>query len=278
MIQNKLTHLEIQKAAYDVLQRVVKVCEIHNLKYVLAYGTLLGAVRHQNFIPWDDDIDIMMPLEHYMELREILNDNASEHGLKLHDSDTNEYYPYLIGRVDDGKTKIVRTDELDYDIGVFVDIYPIQKLGSSIVSARGRAFLLGILSSLYFASTRIKTEPYARGKLHRKAIIRFAQKVGHRRLKKLIYLIAKSASEQKSTDYVAPCIWMSPKSSKNIYSATIFEDCDRLLFGKKKFAVPKYYHMILKNYYGDYMQFPPKELQKPHHEYSAYYRSLKKSR
>ena len=66
----RLTHKELQDFSLEILTDIADFCEKEGLKYSLAYGTLLGAIRHKGFIPWDDDIDIIMPREDYNRFRE----------------------------------------------------------------------------------------------------------------------------------------------------------------------------------------------------------------
>ena len=68
---------DIQKISYEILKEFKTFCEMHQLRYFMAYGTLLGAVRHEGFIPWDDDIDVFMPRPDYEKLLQLYTDNEN---------------------------------------------------------------------------------------------------------------------------------------------------------------------------------------------------------
>ena len=96
---------EVQKTALNVLKRLTEICDELNLKYVLAWGTLIGAVRHQGFIPWDDDIDIMMPRDDYDRLLAYFSEHKDEllpyEALTM---ETRKNYPHMICRISDYQT------------------------------------------------------------------------------------------------------------------------------------------------------------------------------
>ena len=70
-----MTFEEVQANALEILKKLTDVCDKHGVNYVLAYGTLIGAIRHKDFIPWDDDIDILMPRPDYDRLMDLLEKN-----------------------------------------------------------------------------------------------------------------------------------------------------------------------------------------------------------
>ena len=111
----------------DMLVEFDRVCQKHNLKYWLDSGTLLGAVRHKGFIPWDDDIDLSMPLEDYQKLIE-LKDEFSEQ-IFFQTTQTDSKFPFDYIKLRSNRAKIVEFHEKDRDIeyhqGVFVDIFPM---------------------------------------------------------------------------------------------------------------------------------------------------------
>lgn len=265
----RLSHNEIQEQAFKVLASIADLCDYHGLNYVLMYGTLLGAARHHGFIPWDDDIDIAMPRPDYEKLRALL---AGGHdGIRFFDHSTVKNYPYLVGRISSNGTRIHRDDELDCGMGVFVDVYPIDELGDHYHSAVVKAAILGLLSSMYFASTRTKFEPYCNGRFLKKAYVVFARAIGAPRLRRLMGWIVRESKNGLHRRYSGAAVWMTFQSKRNVLPTQYFTELGEIEFNERMFKAPKDYDRLLKDYYGDYMSLPPKDQQKPHHEYEAFY-------
>lgn len=114
----------------DILLIVDKICEKHNIPYFLDGGSLIGAVRHGGFIPWDDDLDIAVMREDFYKLREILQQELPDN-LVYQDSSTDYNYPLLIGKVRDKHSYFEEdfTDKLEYK-GIYVDIIPMERIPS----------------------------------------------------------------------------------------------------------------------------------------------------
>lgn len=119
---------EIKSLELDILVQIDSFCPSHHVRYYLAYGTLLGAVRHGGFIPWDDDIDIAMPREDYERFyRAFPAENTVEHLRLVSYRDKSSIYPYL--KVVDDRTIVeVAAIRRESHTGVWVDIFPIDGL------------------------------------------------------------------------------------------------------------------------------------------------------
>ena len=122
---------EAQLIMLEMLVEFDAICKKHNLQYWLDSGTLLGAVRHQGFIPWDDDIDLSMPLEDYNKFQEIAKDELSEN-IFFQTTQTDGAFKFDYIKLRSNKAKIVEFHEKDRDIeyhqGIFVDIFPMLTL------------------------------------------------------------------------------------------------------------------------------------------------------
>ena len=131
----KINFREAQLGAYEILKFLDKFCRENNLKYFLMYGSLIGAVRDKGIIPWDDDIDIMMPRPDYDRLIQICasKDIAP---FKLFEKSLVSKYPHPIARMSDQRYKIDFENEKDYGIGLFVDIYPLDGVGNDFAKAQ----------------------------------------------------------------------------------------------------------------------------------------------
>jgi lipopolysaccharide cholinephosphotransferase len=117
---------ELQKLMLDILIQVDKFCRKHNLKYWLDSGTLLGAVRHKGFIPWDDDLDICMPVEDYDRFLEIAPKELPDY-LFVQTKKTDKYYKRDFAKVRSSKGKIIEKSDpknAKFNQGVYIDIFP----------------------------------------------------------------------------------------------------------------------------------------------------------
>lgn len=122
----EINTVELKRIELDILKYIKTQCEKYNLRYYLAYGTLLGAVRHKGFIPWDDDIDIHMPREDYDKLIE-LEYNNPDSKYKLLSPKYNKDYYYSFAKMVDNETILEETGLKQIkELGVYVDIFPLD--------------------------------------------------------------------------------------------------------------------------------------------------------
>ena len=115
----------------EIMQQFINICEKHNLRYILADGSLLGAVRHQGFIPWDDDMDVGMPRKDYEEFLKIAKDEL-EYPFLLDDFETNKEMASGFARIRNNETTAFRRDVSTYKFpnqaGIFIDIFPYDNI------------------------------------------------------------------------------------------------------------------------------------------------------
>lgn len=121
-----LTLQELQQFSLDILKDVAGFCEKNNIRYSLGYGTMLGAVRHKGFIPWDDDVDIMMPREDYEKFRTIYKSKLYSF---IDSRNTPDCY-IAFGRVCDTKKTLASSciPWVKKDVGVWIDIFPVDRV------------------------------------------------------------------------------------------------------------------------------------------------------
>ena len=128
----KLSMRENQLEALKILKDVCTICEENKFEYYLAWGTLLGAVRHQGFIPWDDDIDIMMPRPDYERFLEYCRTHEEQmKPYQLIHISTNAEYVYVLARVTNTEYKAEYLGVREYGLGTFIDVYPLDGLGET---------------------------------------------------------------------------------------------------------------------------------------------------
>lgn len=268
-----LTAREVQLGELEILKKLDELCSQLGLRYFLTYGTLLGAVRHKGFIPWDDDVDITMPRPDYEKLIEYLQLHEEELApFKLMHYKTNKKYIYPISRFVDTRYWIDYQGATDYGLGLFVDIYPLDGCGNTVEQAKkimqknkqdvvlmdisGRNRYKTSISGGFLRSAA-KLVAYWYAKL--RGARYFARKLDKKGQK----------YKYDECDYVNLTIWSTTvKFFKKEWFATI----ERIQFEDSEFCVPKRYHEILTQCYGDYMKLPPEEQQIAHHYYTAYIR------
>ena len=269
----ELSLREIQLSSLEILKFIDKYCRKNGLKYFLAYGTLLGAVRHKGFIPWDDDIDIMMPREDYEKFINYCIKNEEKIApLKILSTKNNPDYPHMIARMSDTRYELIVDNELPYGLGAFVDIYPVDFFANSTKEAKKIKDKASCLSSLCFLSTRVHFKiGHTKGAI--KKIIKYpafiyAKILGKNHFIKKLNRMAKKYSCQNK-EYAGCLVW-GTDGMNGVFKKELFDETIELPFEGRKYFAPKRYNEILTKLYKDYMKIPPKSKQIPHHDYKAY--------
>lgn len=117
---------EIKKIQLEILKYVDQFCSQNNIKYALGYGTLIGAVRHKGFIPWDDDIDIIMRRNDYNRFIELFSKETGRYKVWSHNLQTD--YPIPYAKVTDEKTLKLEGTNYYVERGVDIDVFPLDDL------------------------------------------------------------------------------------------------------------------------------------------------------
>lgn len=269
----ELSISETQKISLEILHIVADICETQNYRYCLMYGTLIGAVRHKGYIPWDDDVDIMMPREDYEKFLKYFKNNIQKYPhLKIFNPDECKAYPYMITRISDERYQIDMANEKPYGMGVFIDIYPFDGMGMSYEEAVSYGRKGDRLSSFCYQATRrhlaIETTTSFVRKVIKPFVFVVCRIIGknffQNNLKKLV-----GRYDYDKSKYVGCVVWAS-HVEKDIYQKAWFDETKLAPFEQYEFRIPVKYDKILKQTYGDYMKLPPEKDRIGHHYYKVY--------
>ena len=124
----KLKGQEIKKIELDILKDVASFCDKNKIHYILIYGTLLGAIRHNGFIPWDDDVDIAIPRNEYETFIATYKNNRYQ----VMDYSINKNFEYAFGKVVDTRTLVEENTIRKGSFGVYIDVFPIETVPHGI--------------------------------------------------------------------------------------------------------------------------------------------------
>jgi lipopolysaccharide cholinephosphotransferase len=256
LLKNQDAILEgIWKVEQDILDEIDRVCTENGLRYSLAYGTLLGAVRHHGFIPWDDDIDIMMPREDYEKLIRIWPAAARE-GYILQDDTMHDDYVNNYAKVRRDHTTFLQFEferSCSYHIGIFVDIFPGDRVAPTKITRALQYFA--------FAVNLLYNRGYTSGTgglfgLAERILLRLVPRKYHRRLS----LAAGKMSRRWNDNDSGQIVFANRLGcSKLYYPCDLFEHLDRKEFQGKCYSTFQDADRMLRIEFGDYMQLPPEE-------------------
>lgn len=260
----ELSLKEIQKGSFEILSKFKEICTLSGFKYFLIYGTLLGAARHGGTIPWDDDIDVAMPREDYEKFIAYCKENEeSLRPLELMHYSVNENYVYPIARLSDSRYATDYSNTVDYGLGLFIDVYPID--GADESDGRYLKKLKRMVRKIYFAGCKkADSSPSFVKRTLKKIYFRHAKRAD---LNKLLARFDELSRKYRAAD-TGKCwiAWDCPC----FFDTDMFEESDELPFEGELFTVPKDYKKALTMLYGDYMTLPPEEERTGHHNYKVW--------
>lgn len=263
---------EIRKIEFEILSKTAKICDENKLRYYLGYGTLLGAVRHQGFIPWDDDIDILMPRPDYLRLIEII-DQGSFANMQMFSLQNEKDYLYPFAKLVDNRTLLYQeyNETLEVELGVNIDIFPLDGLPDNYYMS---FLLLKALIFLKFVWTMCnqKFPPFATTwykKLGKISLALLFKPINYKQVLRIIDRLS-AKYDFDSSNYIG-CLVFGVGPNERIRRKSI-EGAEKLAFEGEQFFVPSDYDTYLSNVYGDYMQLPPENQRISTHRWQAYWK------
>lgn len=259
---------EVKKIQMDILDYVDGFCKREKIKYWIDSGTLIGAVRHKGYIPWDDDIDIGMLREDYDRFCKIFDQKTTKK-YQLHTCENDPSFRYPFSKVMDTTTILYEPDEKGVKEAVNIDVFVYDNAPDNDFLLKWMYFKRDFLRALrsfqydytsFGSATKIiltkvfrkVLKPYFKGKSQNYCVLKMVENSKTYATK----------ATKRIGNFTGTTVMCSAKSN--------FETTVELEFEGKKYPAPVGYDRYLTDYYGDYMKLPPKEKQVKTHHFKAY--------
>ena len=281
----KIAEKELKKIELDILKAVASFCEKNNLRYYLCGGTLLGAIRHKGFIPWDDDIDIIMPRPDYERFHELFNRENEIY--KVHSVLNRPEWTSTFALVEDTRTiKEYGDFNNNFVTGVSIDVFPTDGSPENKIMRRiywevlNFVELIAVLSNQKFNISKHfsdKDVKFAKFKTFVRTAIKFLL-IPLARLTiplKLNYVVNKVGSmfDVDGSTYIG-VVTFPHYGFKECVKGDSFLKIKKRQFEDREFYTPDNYDEYLSNLYGNYMKMPPEDKRVSLHYTVAYWKDL----
>ena len=254
----------LQLHILKIIEAVDQVCSEHHLHYYIWAGTMLGAVRHKGFIPWDDDMDICMPRPDY----DLLMQHAHEWLPAPYEAvcaETDPRYPFPFGKIQDSSTTLIERAHINYIGGLYIDVFPLDGAPKGSLSRRWHFARYELWKRIIYFLHR---DPYKHGRgpsswLPRLVQACFTNAKVQQRLRKMMTTYDYEQSHDV-VDYDDGLHGIIDKAVLGTPTPVVFEGTR--LMGVEQ--ADRYLH----NKYGDYMTIPPHNDQRQHNFYYLDYK------
>lgn len=246
----EITIRDLQMALLGILEEFDCLCNDYNLQYTFAAGTLLGAVRHKGFIPWDDDMDLFMPRDSFDKLMNIDDESIAQRGYTLQRPFT-KTWPSGYAKFCKNNTTYIENYQYknkDQHHGIFIDIIPVDNLSDNTLRQKLQWISYRIITAKALANRGYSTNSFVK-----KAAMTIAKGIPNSTLKKIVI-----NTEEKTSKKVHCFFGVAHYFERNIFPRETFENYVRIDFEGRKFPVMENYKDVLTTQYGDYMKLPPK--------------------
>ncbi len=263
-MKKEISTEELKLIELDILKQFHKICTENNLRYSISGGTLLGAVRHGGYIPWDDDIDVCMPREDYERLLKLKYDDGD---YEIKSYRYSKSYYYIFSKMVDKRTVIEETSRAEKDMGVYIDIFPTdyvyeggEELNSLLKKAQKNKNIIDHLGSNL--SYNKSFSPKYIAKLAARLAISPFQKAIFRSIEKKMSALPY---KEKSANVV-----YNIYERRELFDTKLYDDLVLIDFEDSKFLSFRDYNSYLTDHFGNYMQLPPEKDRVAHHNFTAY--------
>lgn len=257
---------EYKKILLNILIKVDQICRENNIQYFLFAGTLLGAIRHKGFIPWDDDIDISMMREDYDKLARIIQNGT--YGLNFIRIEENNDSIYPFGKICDSSTVLVeRNFKSVSGYGAYIDVFPFDYMPDSKEEMTKISKKWFRKYKFLMHSARTSYEKTNSPILNIKRALVFAIAT---RFETYNLVTEMNEALKKMNDKKTHCVGLA--WWKNAWLAEDFLETSEVDFEGHKFMAPKNPDRVLKTHFGDYMKLPPEDQRVLKHQLQCYYK------
>ena len=262
MNEKIITREDCKQIQISILDAITDICLENDLHYSLGYGTLIGAVRHKGFIPWDDDIDIFLLRSEYNTLIRVLKNQDKYPWLSIVDDENTKGYYYPFAKAVDNRT-VAKMEDNVTPHGIWVDIFPIDGIPADEKECTKHLKKCLLYRAFIIAMT---TDFSSKEALKKSGIKRIFAFVGNlygkeRMLQAYKKQIVKYSAEKTG---FAGCM-STPYILKERFPIELYKDYLSLPFEGRKFQVIKEYDQFLTRLYGAYMTLPPENKRTEHH-------------
>ena len=267
---------EIQQMELDILRAFVHYCEAHQLRYILYAGTLLGAVRHNGFIPWDDDVDVAMPRPDYNRFMELVKKHPVGELLKVyvHSDESLDYWVPIAKLVDERTQGNEIFQGKGVHNGVWIDIFPVDGVPTDVEERkrfikkmeREKRWLTMETLPFIFSKNPLK--------LVKRLLVYPVYLFGrHKNHKIRAQRINDLASSYRYEDSELASVNNDGAGERGVISRSVFEETQKHIFEDLEVNIPVEYDRYLTQIYGDYMTPPPPERRVPIHKFQCWWKS-----
>lgn len=258
---DEATLRRLQLTELEMLKEVDRICKKNNINYSLDGGTLLGAIRHNGFIPWDDDADVVMLRSEYNKFYNACKNELNEELYFLQEYRTDPKYRWGYSKMRKKGTVFLREGQEhgEWNQGVFIDIFVYDQVPDQYILRRIHLFLCYCIRKGLYSEVGKKNAKYLFLRLWYKLINLFPRSFWVN----LLHFLAKISNKKRTTlvrhmtyPYRNECRYGLPRECFDSYIEKNFEGHSFMVFEK--------FHLYLSTLYGDYMELPPLEKRKIH--------------
>lgn len=262
---NKSKREKLRSVELEILDEIVRICDKYDITYFLAYGTLLGAIRHKGFIPWDDDIDIAMSREDYNKFKDKCK-NELDDKYFLQNPETEPLYwmgiSHLKVRKNGTLWKVPDLANLDVHKGIFVDIFVLDHASKEKSILQDiQAILFEKIKGVRWHKTKVASQDT--NSLRHKLVVSIASLFKLEHLLKLQRKVVSINKDVKSQYYIR--FGSSKKGHrKQTMPKEVFHPPKKVEFEGKLYNAPNDWDEYLTRIYGDYMELPSEDKRRSH--------------